>query len=236
MTDQPENERRREKRLQLAEPIVARFGTSVVVVVDVSPLGARIEHYSRLERGTERSLRIDWGADQVGLKGKIVRSRVERFIPGDEGLTVYRSGVSFDAAQAEEVDQMRQIISNAVAATLVEQVANARGFWTDAKPEMPIFRSGILTTNDPHLEDKLRKYLPNSDVVKQRGFIRMTLKNGRWFRTWTLDPTQPEEGFTISAVEPPHEIKLLSEAYASSGAEGRELIRKLAMTSIEVQK
>lgn len=85
MTADAASERRREKRLQLADPIVARFGTSVVVVVDVSPLGARIEHYSRIERGTERSLRIDWGADQLGIRGTVVRSRVDRFIPETRG-------------------------------------------------------------------------------------------------------------------------------------------------------
>lgn len=233
MPSEKAEERRREKRLQLAEPIVARFGTSVVVLIDLSPLGARIEHYSRIERGTERALRVDWAGDQVGIRGTIVRSRVDRFIPGDQGLTVYRSGVAFDPVQSEQIAHVRQLISNAVAATLVEQVANARGFWTEAKPEMPIFRHGILTTNDPHLEEKLRKYLPNSDMVKQRGYVRMTLLGGRWSRTWTLDPSQPEEGFTISASEPPEEIKLLCEAYANSDAAARELIRQLARASTQ---
>lgn len=228
-------ERRREKRISLAEPIVARFGSSVVVVIDVSPLGAKIEHYSRLDRGAERSLRLQWGNDAVGIKSRVVRCRVERFIPGDAGITVYRSGLQFDESQLEEVAHIRQMISSVVAKTLVEQVANARGFWTEAKEDMPIFRDGVLTTTDPHLEEKLKGLLPNSDVVRDRGFIRLTRNGNSWLRKWTLDPEQPEDGFTISASEPPTEIDLLCDAYVKSDASGRDLIRRLAATSIEQQ-
>ncbi|HET7710327.1 MAG TPA: hypothetical protein VFL80_00200 [Thermoanaerobaculia bacterium] len=225
-------ERRREKRITLAEPIVARFGSSVVVVVDISPLGARIEHYSRVDRGTERPLRIQWGSD-MGIRARVVSTRVERLLPGDAGLTVYRTGLSFDESQSEQIGSLREMISNAVAATLVEQVANARGFWTEHKEEMPIFREGILTTSDPHLEEKLKKLLPRSERVRERGFVRMTLLGDRWKRTWTLDPQQPQEGFTISAAESAMEIDMLCDAYATSSQEGRELIRKLAATSLE---
>ncbi len=225
-------DRRREKRVALAEPIVARFGSSVVVVVDISPLGARIEHYSRLDRGTERALRVKWGSD-VGIRARVVSTRVERLLPGDAGLTVYRSGLSFDETQSDEIGILREMISTAVAATLVEQVANARGFWTEHKVEMPIFREGILTTSDPHLEEKLKKLLPNSDRVRERGFVRMTLVGERWKRTWTLHPQQPTEGFTISAAESSTEIDLLCDAYRTSSQEGRALIRNLAAASLE---
>ena len=145
---------------------------------------------------------------------------------------MYRSGLAFDESQIDEVAHIRQVVTNVVAATLVEQVANARGFWTDAKPEMPIFRQGILTTNDPHLDEKLKKLLPNSDVVKERGYYRMTLNGNRWSRRWTVDPSQPEgEGFTISSSEAPKEIDLLCNAYRAGNAETRELIRKLAAAS-----
>lgn len=229
------SERRREKRIQLAEPIVARYGSSVVVVIDISPLGAKIEHYSRLDRGAERALRLQWGADHVGIVSRVVRCRVERFIPGEAGITVYRSGLAFSESQADEVAHIRQLISNVVAKTLVEQVANARGFWTEAKPDMPIFREGILTTTDPHIEEKLKELLPSSGLVRERGFVRLTLNGRHWSRKWTLDPEQPPEGFTISASEPAAEIDLLCEAYLKSGADGRDLIRKLALVSIEQQ-
>src|SRR5512141_1497907 len=100
---QSRTERRREPRLQLTEPIVGRFGTSVIVIVDISPMGALIEHYSKLDRGLERALRVQWGDDALGVRSTIVRSHIERFVPGDEGITVYRSGLQFDDTQLDEV-------------------------------------------------------------------------------------------------------------------------------------
>jgi hypothetical protein len=226
-------ERRNEKRIQLSEPIVARFGSSVVVIIDLSASGARIEHYSRIDRDTERPLRLQWGQESVGIRSRLIRSRVDRVLPGDAGITVYRSGVMFDASQEAEIAHVRELIANAIAATLVEQVANARGFWTEAKEDMPIFRQGILTTSDPELDAKLRNFLPDPSLVQQRGFIRMKLLGNAWSRRWTLDPSQPEDGFTISAEEPETEIRLLCEVFRTSPEEGRQLIRKLAAASIE---
>jgi hypothetical protein len=225
--------RRREQRLRLAEPIVGRFGSSAVVIVDLSMSGAHIEHYSRMERGTQRPLRVQWGSESLGLRATVVRSKIGRMIPGEQGITVYRSGLTFDTAQSDEIAKVRQVISSAMAATLVEQVANARGFRSLDEQNMPVFRHGILSANDPDLAEKLERYLPHSSAVQERGFIRMTLTGRRWIRKWTREPAQPEEGFTISADEPEAEISLLARAYLTGSSESRWLIRKLAEASLE---
>jgi len=229
-------ERRVEKRTVLGESIVARFGSSVVLIIDVSASGARIEHYSRLQRGAERPLRMQWDQESLGIVSRVVACKVERFIPGDEGLTVYRSGLVFDESQPEAIEAVRKILAKIQAATLVEQVANARGFWTLDKEEMPIFREGMLMTDEPHLDKRLKGLLPDRELVKQRGFFRLTLTGSRWTRKWTTDSVQPENGFTISASEPQQEIPLLCEAYLNSDEDGRDLIRKLATITTEEQK
>ncbi|HVT03019.1 MAG TPA: hypothetical protein VHL58_06535 [Thermoanaerobaculia bacterium] len=98
---------------------------------------------------------------------------------------------------------------------------------------MPTFREGMLTTEEPVLDRRLKGLLPDRDLVKQRGFIRLTLDGGRWTRKWTSEPDQPEIGFTISASEPEQEIPLLCEAYLNGDEEGREMIRKLARITTE---
>lgn len=226
-------ERRREKRLPLAEPIVARYGTSAVVVIDLSVGGALIEHYSRLDRDTERPLRLQWGSDDFGIRARVIRCSVDRILPGDDGLTIYRSGLRFEESDAEQVARLKELIHGVVAATLAEQRANARGDQPDTSREMPVFRDGILTTADPGLDEKMGKLLPGSAIVRERGYLRMTLNGNRFKRTWTLDPTQPPDGFTVSAGEPQADIELLCRAYLESGSEGRQLIRNLAQASLE---
>jgi hypothetical protein len=226
-------ERRREKRITLPHPIVAKFGTAVVVVFDLSPAGALIEHYSRLDRGAKRPLRLQWAGDSVGISAEIVRSRLVRFIPGEEGVTVYRSGVRFDQEQTTEIERIRQTISKTIAATLAEQVANVRGFWLVDEDAMPVFREGMITTEDPELEQKLSKYLHNSSVVKRSGFYRLSLAGRNWTRKWTLETEQPPHGFTVSAREPENDIRVLMETYLDATTEARDLIRILAAASIE---
>jgi hypothetical protein len=226
-------ERRREKRITLPQPIVAKFGTAVVVVFDLSPAGALIEHYSRLDRGAKRPLRLQWGGNSVGISTEIVRSRIVRFIPGEDGVTVYRSGVRFDQEQTTEIERIRQTISKTIAATLAEQVANVRGFWLVDEDAMPVFREGMITTEDAELEQKLNKYLHNSSIVRKNGFYRLSLAGRRWTRKWTLQPEQPPHGFTVSAREPENDIRVLMETYLDANAEARDLIRILAAASIE---
>ena len=230
-TERPE--RRASPRIRLAEPLVARFGSSAVLVLDISASGARLEHYSRIERGTVRPLRLQWNAEELGIKARVVASRVDRFVPGDQGLTVYRSGVAFIDEMSAEIERIAEIVSNLRAQTLVEQVANARGFYTPDKEEMPIFRDGVLTTNAPQLEGQLSKLLPSNELVRQSGFVRWTLKGSRWISKWTLNREQPEDGFTISASEPKEEVQMLCDAYENSDEEGRELIRQMASATID---
>ncbi|HVR44681.1 MAG TPA: PilZ domain-containing protein [Thermoanaerobaculia bacterium] len=229
--------RRRSERIRLSKPLVCRLETFGVVLIDISNHGARIEHYVRLQRGQERSLRLRWEGDDLILPATIVSCRVERFVPGEGGLTVYRSGLQFINTDGTEHETIRKLTTAIVAGTLVEQVANAKGFAPPTKGEMPIFSGSSLVSNrfdisasrpDEHL-------LPEKEVVRQVGFIRFALEKRVWTRKWTLDPHQPHEGFTVSANETWDQVESLCELYRSSNDEGRRFIRLLAEASVESQ-
>jgi len=59
------------------------------------------------------------------------------------------------------------------------------------------------------------------------------LTHGVWRKKATIDPRQPESGFTVLSTESVHTIDFLRAAYAAGDRKMRERIRKLAELSIE---
>jgi hypothetical protein len=214
--------------------MVARFGMEGVVLVDVSEVGAKIEHYHRVKVGEQKIFRLRAKDLSVAIQSRVVVSKVHRFAMGDDGLTVYRSGLEFMTATEDDLETVRQMISSARAQTLVEQVANAKGF-VPPKGEMPIFRGGILTSNQVRIssEKQDEHLLPQKSIVKEIGYIRFYKRVGRWMKIWTMDPTQPEEGFTVSANEPVDQVDKLCDLYRNGDQQTRDLVRLLASTSLE---
>lgn len=226
--------RRAVERIALAEPAVARFGTQPVVLLDISSHGARVEHYSLIERGAEKALRIRWRDKDLSINAKIVSSMLHRFKSGDGGATVYRSGLRFEFVSDSDREPVRRLISSFLASTLVEQVANARGFTPPSEDDMPIFRFGVLTRNQQTIqrESNETRLLPKSDLVHDQGYICFALVRGRWIKKWTADPQQPAEGFTVSTREAAAQIDMLCEQYRSSNLQGRQMIQRLAALSV----
>src|SRR5512133_1933024 len=227
--------RRRAERIRLSESVVARLGTQGAVLIDLSLYGARVEHYSRLRVGDVRQLRLDVGEMSISVRAIVVNSKVHRFASGDDGLTVYRSGLDFSREEDVHLGTVGQFIEHARAETLTEQIANAKGFAPPSKGEMPIFRGGALASNDFRVTTakKDAHLIPDKKIVKEVGFVRFAKKKERWTRVWTLDPSQPEEGFTVSANESPDQIELLCKLYRDGDRQTRDMIRLLSATSLE---
>lgn len=227
--------RRRAERIRLSESVVARLGTQGAVLIDLSLYGARVEHYSRLRVGDVRLLRLDVGEMSISLRATVANSKVHRFASGDDGLTVYRSGLDFSAEDQQLLGAVGTFIEHARAETLTEQIANAKGFAPPSKGEMPIFRGGALTSNDFKVSSakKDEHLIPDKKIAKEVGYVRYAKKKERWTRVWTLDPSQPEEGFTVSANESADQIDLLCRLYRDGDRKTRDMIRLLAATSLE---
>ena len=88
---------RRVQRVVLAQPLVARLGGARVALVDISVLGARVEHHVPLAAGAFTRLTFHWEDHEIAIECRIVRSRLERFSAGTDGLTVYHAGLEFEA-------------------------------------------------------------------------------------------------------------------------------------------
>jgi hypothetical protein len=66
----------------------------------------------------------------------------------------------------------------------------------------------------------------------ESGYICYAYENNGWRRKRTHDPGQPNDGFTISALEDHEQAELLCDAYQRSDDDGRKLIRLFAQLSI----
>ncbi len=224
---------RRVQRVRLALPIVARLGSAQVVLVDLSVLGARIEHHIALQAGSRGRLTFLWDDEPISIDTRIVRSRLERFSVGADGLTVYHSGLEFQDVPEKERSRLKAMIGTFIASALEEQKLNARGVMPqhDAN-RMPIFRFGGQLTANAKDKDTGAVPLPTSRVARETGYVCYQLDKDRWRKKRTHDPGQPPEGFTISADEDHTQAEMLCEAYVKSDLQGRRMIQLFAQLSI----
>lgn len=239
MPRKPGPERRKKERVKLTRGVIARFGTVGAVILDITDSGARIEHFQRLELGRKARFRFDWQSKAVELEATVMSCRVHRFAHGDDGTTVYQSGLSFTSVGDEAAQRLREMVAAIVARSLAEQVANARGIGPVTEKNMPVFRSGTVTASgiEPEHEKVAKRFVPAAEVVAHRGYTRCTLiNNNRWEVKWTRSAEQPEEGFTVLATEPAEHVDQLCVTYLQGNEDDRRLIRLLAQVSVEKQE
>ncbi|HYO79162.1 MAG TPA: hypothetical protein VE010_22045, partial [Thermoanaerobaculia bacterium] len=186
-----------------------------------------------LAAGAVTRLVFEWEGRPVTLECRIVRSRLERFSVGPEGLTVYHSGLEFEKVSASAKAQLKQMIGGFISRALEEQKLNARGVLPQHSVEkMPIFRFGGQLTANAKDKDVGSNLLPTSRVAKETGYVCYAFDNENWRRKRTHDPGQPGEGFTLSADEDHTQADLLCDAYRRSDVQGRRLIQLFAQMSI----
>ena len=229
----PEARNRRVERVQLATPALARFGTLQGVVVDISLLGAKFEHPTALARGSSARFQFSWNDDPIFTDARIVWTRLERFTPGPDGMTIYHSGLEFANTAAEVKMVLKTMLEQFISRALYEQKLNARGVLPTTVENMPIFRGTQLTANQSDVIEQIgESVLPTARMAKQRGYVCYSLHNRQWKKKRTHEPAQPEEGFTISASEDVVQAQKLCEAYEKSDGQGRKMIQLFAQLSI----
>ncbi len=229
------SQRRRVERVHLAQPLVARLGATQVILSDVSIFGARIEHHVPLTTGARTKLIFRWSEEDIEVDCKIIRSRLESFSTGADGLTVYHSGLEFGEIPAATRLRLKNMLALFISRALEEQKLNARGVVPEHDhAHMPIFRDGQLTVSaSDKAEAAGGAALPMSRLAKTSGYVCYTLERGtQWRAKRTQDPAQPADGFTISAGEAKQQAEQLCEAYVKSDTEGRHIIRMFAELSI----
>jgi hypothetical protein len=94
---------RRVQRIHFPQPLTGRLGRTDVDIVDLSVLGARVEHRFPLGTGEHSHIEFEWDGHRIAAGCRIVRSRIER--------GVHRSGVEFDNLPDALRETIRRLIA-----------------------------------------------------------------------------------------------------------------------------
>lgn len=228
---------RANRRVSPSRKLYGRVGSTGVLVVDLSERGARLEHYNkRFGTGERIRFQFEFEGTSLSLPAEVRHSRVVRFLPGEEGVTVYRSGIQFVAIDEANLSHVREVIATIVKRGLAEQVANVRGLGPVLQRDMPTFRTGVV---DPGERDKgvraegAAHLVKNDSWSEEIGYYRCRRVGNRWEKKWTTSAEQPDEGFTIPANESPEEIELLCQTWETTDDAGREFIRACAQVAVD---
>jgi hypothetical protein len=227
-------DRRKKKRILLTRGLIARFGTLGSVILDITDAGARIEHFSRIDLGKRARFRFEWQKKEIETEAEVRSCKVHRFAHGDDGATVYQSGLLFTNFVGDAAAQLREMVATVVARSLAEQVANARGIGPVIERNMPVFRSGVVAADGLDAnQGGAERLIPKAEVAVDRGYLRCTLSGRRWEKKWSRKAEQPDEGFTVSASEPADHVEQLCQTYLNGNKDDRRLIRLIAQISVE---
>ncbi len=226
-------ERRKKKRTALARGVLARFGTLDVIMIDVSDAGARIEHFTQLNVGRKTRFHFEWQDEKIETEAEVRSCKVHRFATEEDGTTVFQSGLFFTSYVGDAAHKLREMVSVLVSRSLAEQVANARGIGPVIERNMPVFRSGLVTSSGFEESSDEKARIPKTQIVVDRGYVRCARMGNRWTKKWSRSPEQPEDGFTVPATEPADHVEQLCEMYEKADDQGRKLIQVLARLSVE---
>lgn len=232
-------ERRGMRRVAPSRKLYGRVGHVGILLIDISESGAKMEHYNRrFATGSTIALDLEWEGRTLSVECEVMSCRVNRFMAGEKGATVYQSGVLFRRMSSESSKALRELVSRLVTRGLAEQVANARGLGPVMQRDMPTFRSGVVDSGGRPKEagsEGPSRLIRNEPAVSQPGYIRCRKNGPRWEKKWTTDPGQPQHGFTVLASENKLNIDALCETWDRGDAAARKFIQDCARASLGIE-
>jgi hypothetical protein len=109
---------RRVQRIHFPQPLTGRLGATEVRLIDLSVLGARVEHARPLAAGGHARIAFDWDGEPIAADCRIVRSRLEK--------GVHRSGIEFVDLPTKLRGLIRSLIETHLRRAFDEQRRAAR--------------------------------------------------------------------------------------------------------------
>jgi len=185
----------------------ARIAAGRVFLVDLSRTGVRVAHQGAVPAiGQVCRLEFNWHERAVVLDCRVMRNELVKLAKSDSEKSLYHAGMHIEHAHGDSEATLRELIADIVARALDEQKANARG--------IPAEAAQVFQTS------------------KGTNYLRCELVDGKWRRSATTRPDQPQNGFTVSADEDREQIDTLCETFANTDVQGQKLIRTMAELSI----
>ena len=239
----PADQQRNAERIPLTEPIAGSIESADAQIVELSLIGAKVEHFNRLSMNSSATVQFAWKGKTIKLKGKIARTEMMA-IRGKPG---YMSGVTFAARLEEAPKELRWIMSTFVESIEPEaevaapppppppppppapKPAPAKPLATkpiSAMPAAPVRKAPtplpmpapFLTTDDEIEELEAAEEVPP--------YVRCEyLDDGGWEKTPTDDPKQPLSGFTMLTPDSDRELDDFCRTYEMADPETQRMIR-----------
>lgn len=210
------HDRRRAPRTALPDALQATVNDVPVRLLELSRIGARIEHDQRFPLQSPH-LRLEWEGAAVTLPIRVRRSEI--VARGESGL-IYQSGIELDESADRE---------GLIAAILrwAEEPASA-------SPPAPVPPAPVPRPSAA-LEDTWTRevHFLRSDVDDELPFAQFRLQDGTWTKDYVTTPDQPDDGFTISRDET--DFAELQRTYEIADPETRRMIR-IALQSKLMQR
>jgi hypothetical protein len=103
---------RRAKRVRLFSPIGANIDGSKITVVDISSIGARVEHGFPLNIGSHVRVDFEWESSVIGIECEVVRCKLDKSIFKDR--ISYTSGLRFTEPDGPTVRELMDLVSSVV--------------------------------------------------------------------------------------------------------------------------
>ena len=175
-------ERRRAARIEVRAGIAASVGGVTVRLLDLSAIGARLEHEERFTLAAPR-LDITWDRQTVSIPLKVARSEI---VGRRENHLVYQSGVQFTSVDS---------VAESVIALILRGESGA--------PEPPAAPSPRPPAPAPQRESFDDSWVRQVSLLKEESeddlpYAQFRLTPTGWVKSYVGTPAQPSDGFTIS--------------------------------------
>ena len=226
----PADQQRNAERIPLEKPIDCTIDGADAKVVELSLIGAKIEHFNRMSMNSTPTVQFQWNGKTVKLKGRIARTEM-RPIQKKPG---YSSGVVFADSPDNAPKELAWIMS-----TFVEPIEAAAEIEPPPAPPHPKAAAPKkpapppAKTAPPPATTSPAPFLAADDEVEELDagaelspYVQCIFReDGSWDKIPTKDPKQPISGFTILTPEDESEIDDFCRTYEMADPETQRMIR-----------
>jgi hypothetical protein len=101
-----EDQNRLAERVELKEPIKAILVDVDALIIEVSLLNCRVQHFGRVTMGSTATLQFQWRGEKIKLKGKVARTTMKPI----GGKPAYESAIQFGTTLDEAPDALKKIM------------------------------------------------------------------------------------------------------------------------------
>ncbi len=227
-----DEQQRNAERIPLKEPLDATIDSAEAHIIELSLIGAKIEHFNRLSMNSNATVQFRWQNHNIKLKGKVARTEM-RSIRGKPG---YMSGLTFAATLDEAPEELRRMMASFVepieAAAELPEMPPPPPPAPSAPPPRPVAKKAAPPppppTPAPFLqsdEDEVEEIEEIDAAAEVPAYVQCVWEEERWIKTKTNNPKQPMQGFTMLAPETDEEIDDFCRTYGMADPDTQRMIR-----------